>query len=290
MRRSFPATTSMSSVGAALGRPLSPADDKLKGREPYLVLSYNYWQKRFGGNPAILNSTVELNGHPMTVIGVAQRGFKGTDAGAAADLFVPIAMKAQATPSWDETGERLTLWLNLIARLKPGVSPQRAQAAATLVYHNELREDLKVNPNATPSFDARYLKNTLKILPAARGFSSIRDQFSTPLIVLMAMVGALLLICCGNVANLLVARAAARKREIAVRVSLGAGKTAIVRLILTEALLLSLLGGALALLLASWTGSLLLKVLPFETFGQTISTTPDGPFCYLHFSSARSRL
>lgn len=262
-------------VQAAAGRMLTPEDDKVKNAEPYIVLSYAYWQKRFAGSQAVLNQVVDVNNRPMTVVGVAQRGFRGVDAGNPADIFVPIAMKPVVTPTWDRMEERRAYWLNLIARLKPGVSRQQGLAGMTVLYRRGQLEDLKTNPNAAPRFRKRYLANKF-MFQSAGMLSSIREQFSTPLIVLMAMVGTLLLIACGNVANLLVARAATRQKEIAIRLSLGATKMAIIRLVLIESLLLSVVGGALGLLVAAWSGSLLLRVLPFETFSQVISTALDG--------------
>ncbi len=262
-------------VSTALGRILTPNDDKVKNGEPYVVLSYGYWEKRFSGNPAMLNQTIEINNHPMTVVGVASRGFKGTEVGSPADVFVPMMMKTQVTPTWDDMENRRSIWLNIIARLKPGVSMKRARAAMTILFHEEQLEDLKINSEATAEFRKRYLKDTFTLAPAGRGFSSLREKFSTPLIVLMAMVGTLLLIACGNVANLLVARAATRQREISIRLSLGASKGAIFRLILIESLLLSVAGGALGLLVAAWSGSLLLRFLPFENSGRAFSTSAD---------------
>lgn len=262
-------------VGTALGRPLTPGDDSLRNADPYVVLSYGYWQKRFGGNTGVLNQTVYVNGHPMTVVGLAQRGFKGADPGQIADVFVPMMMKAIVTPTWDKMDDRLAIWLNILARLKPGVSASRAEAAATILYRQEQLEDLKVNSHATRKFRRSYLKNKFTLVNAGRGLSSIRDQFSTPLLVLMAMVGTLLLIACGNVANLLVARAAARQKEIAVRRSLGASTLAIVRMVLIESLVLSLSGGALGLLVASWSASILMQILPLGSIAPLISTAPD---------------
>jgi len=262
-------------VGTAMGRTLTPEDDQVKNAEPYVVLSYGYWQKRFGGSPAVLNQVVDVNHRPMTVVGVAERGFRGTDTGAPADIFLPMAMKPATTPTWDKMEERRAYWLNIIARVRPGVSRARALAAMTMLYRRGQMEDLKENAQATPRFRAQYLKNTF-LFQSTGMLSSIRDQFSTPLIVLMAMVGTLLLIACGNVANLLVARAATRQKEIAIRLSLGATKRAIMRLVLIESLVLSLGGGALGLLVAAWSGSLLLRLLPMETFSQVVSTTPDG--------------
>lgn len=262
-------------VGTAVGRTLTPQDDLARNAEPYVVLSYAYWQKRFSGNPGVLNRTVDVNGHPMNVIGVAQKGFKGTDPGSLADIFVPMMMKTAVTPTWDRMDDRLSVWLNIVARMRPDVSPRQAEAAATILYRQEQDADLKVNSHATPRFRARYLKNKFTLENAGRGLSSIRDQFSTPLLVLMAMVGTLLLIACGNVANLLVARSAAKQRETAVRLSLGAGPLAIIRTALVESLVLSLAGGAAGLLVASWSGSILMRVLPLDTLAPLISTAPD---------------
>lgn len=261
-------------VGTAVGRTLTPADDKVRNAEPYVVLSYGYWQKRFGGRPPILNQTIDINNHPMTVIGVAQRGFRGIDPATPADVFMPLAMKTAATPTWDRMDERPAYWLNLVGRLQPGVSRERAQTAMTVLYRREQLEDIKVNPNATPRFRKKYLENKFTLENTGL-LSDIRKQFSTPLIVLMAMVGTLLLIACGNVANLLVARAASRQKEIAIRLSLGASKGSIIRLVLLESLTLSLIGGAFGLLVAAWSGSLVLRILPFEAFSQVIATSPD---------------
>jgi predicted permease len=263
-------------VGTALGRTLTPNDDKLKGGEPYVVLSYGYWQKRFAGNPSVLNQAVDINDRPMTVVGVAQRGFRGTEVGSPTDVFVPMMMKATVTPTWDDMTDRRSIWLNIVARLRPGVSRKQAETAMIVLYHQEQLEDLKANPEAGANFRKKFLKNKFTLTGAAKGFSSLREKFSTPLVVLMAMVGTLLLIACGNVANLLVARAATREREISIRLSLGASKTAIFRLVFIESLMLSLVGGGLGLLVASWTGALLLRFLPFENVGQVFSTSPDG--------------
>jgi predicted permease len=263
-------------VGTAIGRTFSAEDDKVKNAAPYVVLSYGYWQRRFGGSPAILNQTVDINDHPMTVVGVAQRKFKGTDVGTAVDVFVPMMMKPQITPTWDDLDNRRSIWLNIIGRLRPGISIEQARTALAVLYHQELVEELKAMPDATPRFQKRFLANKLVFKDAAKGVSELRNRFSTPLAVLMSMVGTLLLIACTNVANLLVARAAMRQKEIAIRLSLGASKMDIMRLVLVESLMLSFAGGAFGLLIASWAGSLLLRILPFENVERVFSTTPDA--------------
>jgi predicted permease len=254
---------------------LVPADDAAKGASPHIVLSYAFWRKRFGGDSSVLNRVIDINGHPMTVVGVAPVQFRGADVANAADVFVPIAMKANVTPTWDGMQERGYSWLNIIARLKPGVSLKQAQAQADLVYRQEQRLDLKLNPFLAGESEKEYLKNKFVLLSAAKGFSRIRDKFSAPIIVLMIMVGTLLLISCGNMANLLMARAAARQKEVAVRLSLGASAGAIVRLVMAESLILSTAGGAVALGACAWSSALLLNILPFETFSNVITTDID---------------
>ena len=263
-------------VGSVIGRTLTPQDDRARGASPYVVLSYGYWQKRFGGKPGVLNQTVDINNHPMTVVGVLQSRFRGTDAGSPVDIFVPLAMKTAVTPTWDMMDSREAAWLKVLARLKPDSSFGQAQAVADVVYRHEQQLDIQLNPMMTPQDARDYLKSKFALVDAAKGFSSIRESFSTPLVVLMVMVGTLLLIACGNIANLLVARAAARQKEIAVRLSVGASTEAIIRMILLESLVLSVAGGALALLVASWSSAVLLRVLPFETFSNVISTKTDA--------------
>ncbi|MCU1291456.1 MAG: hypothetical protein JWP08_306 [Bryobacterales bacterium] len=263
-------------VRPVLGRTLVPHDDLLENGEPYVDLSYGYWQRRFGGDPSILNQTVELNGRPMTVVGVLQRGFKGTDVGSPGDVYAPLMMIKQVFPGFNDLRVRNSLWLHLFARLRPEVSKKRAEAVALAVYRQEQLEDLKENKDVPTGFSADYMRNKLAVESAGSGISNLKDTFSMPLIVLMGMVGTLLLIACGNVANLLVARAAARQREIAIRISIGAGRAAVVRLVLIESIVLSLAGAAFGLLLSSWCAALLLRALPFENAADVFSTTPDA--------------
>jgi predicted permease len=262
-------------VGSAMGRLLEPKDDLVKDAAPYVVLSYGMWMSRFGGNSNILNQTILVNGHPMTVVGVAQKGFKGFEVGVNSELFIPMMMKRQVTPLWDDLDNKRSVWLNTFARLRPNVSSKQALAALTVVYRQQLTQELTEMPDASPRFRQRYPQNTLKLMAAASGMSGLREQFSTPLIVLMCMVGTLLLIACGNIANLLVARAVARQKEISIRLSLGASHAAIIRLVLLESLLLSVAGGLLGLVVSSWTGALLLRALPFEDTNQLFTSGPD---------------
>ncbi|MGE5244749.1 MAG: ABC transporter permease, partial [Betaproteobacteria bacterium] len=263
-------------VGAAIGRVLTPADDTTPGAHPVAVLSHNFWMRRFGGDPRVLNQTISLNGLPMTVVGVAQRGFFGVVVGGNPDVMVPVMMKAPMTPTWDDLENRRSRWLTVMGRLKPGVSHDQAEAAMNVLYRQINEQEIEDIKGGSASFRRRFVSKHLFLREGARGSSELRRQFSTPILVLMGMVGLVLLIACANVANLLIARGAARRKDVAIRLALGATRAAIVRQRLVESLLLAGAGGALGLALAWWTGTLLLKALPFEEAARTLSATPDG--------------
>lgn len=262
-------------VGAALGRVFTQDDDRIPNGHPLVVLTYGFWQRRFGGNPGVLNHTVRVNGHPMTVIGVAQRRFQGIEVGKPRDIMVPMRMKPPMTPTWDDLENRRSIWTYAIARLKPGVTRQQAEVAMQVVYRPILEMEAPLFPDASESFRKRYVEKKLIVVDASKGQSELRKRFSTPLDVLMAMVGFVLLIACANVANLLLARAAARQKEIAIRLALGAGRGRVIRQLLVESTVLALAGGAAGLLLASWSGQVLLRFLPGDGAAQALSTAPD---------------
>ena len=259
----------------ALGRLLTPADDVTPGGHPLVVLSHGAWQRRFRGDPAIVGQSVRLNATPMTVVGVAGPGFAGIEIGRTAELFVPMAMKAQITPIWDDRENRRSRWVNILARVRAGLTRERAEVAANVVYRQILAEEVHVYPFTNQSVHDRFLAKHLDVLPGHKGLSDLRGQVSTPLIALMGMVGLVLLVACANVANLLMARATARQKELAIRLSLGASRPRIVRQLLTESVLLSLLGGAAGVLFAVWTGELLLRALPLDNARQSLTAQPD---------------
>jgi predicted permease len=264
-------------VGAAIGRTLTPDEDRIPGGHPLAMLSYSYWKTRFAGDPSIIGRSVVLNGHSYTIIGVAQPGFDGVELGYMTQVFVPVMMKAQVTPNWDDMKNRRQRWVNAFGRLKPGVSVEQAKASLQPFFHSMLEMEVKERAfrNASAQVRERFLKNVIDVLPGSQGRSYLRRQLATPLWVLMALTGGVLLIACANVASLLVARATSRQKEIAVRLAMGAGRSRIVRQLLVESLLLSSIGGILGLVLAVGTDRLLLAFLPPETTQLTISTTPD---------------
>ncbi len=266
---------SLLDVRSSLGRTLIDSDDRLGNGEPCAVLSYKYWQRRFGGSPAVLNKSIQINGQPVTVVGVAQSGFRGFEPLDPSELFVPLAMKKIVTPTWDDRERRDSIWLKVFARLKPGVSPQAAMYGLSVPYRAALESDLQANGRSA-EFARRYRKNTLQLVPAAQGYGSVREFFAKPLMILMAMVGTLLLIACGNVASLSVTRAAARQKEIAIRLAMGATRGSLIRLMLTESLLIAGVSGLLGLGMAYWIAKLLVRAVPMEGLAGAISTTPDS--------------
>jgi predicted permease len=261
-------------VSPVIGRTLTPQDDMTKFAEPYVVLSYAYWQRRFAGNAAVLNRDIDINGHPMIIIGVAPRGFLGFDEISPSDVFVPMMMKPIVTPAWDDMERRTSTWLRIFGRLQPGVSIGAAEAALAAPLKSVLREDLAAVHRDEQSSE-RYLKNRIVLGSASKGFNNLEDTFGKPIYVLWAMVGLLLLIACVNVANLVLARAAARQKEMAVRLALGAGRGSLVRLVLAESIILAALGGLAGLLFSYCISGVLTTFLPIENSGALISATPN---------------
>ena len=262
-------------VRPALGRLFSASDDHTRGAHPVAVLSYGYWQRRFGGDPQVLNQTIIVNGHPLTIVGVSGRGFTGVQVGQAADVMVPLMMKAEMTPTWNDLDNRRSRWLTVMARLKPGISRTQAEAAMNVIYRQINEQEIKEVPGGSESWRQRFVSKHLDVLPGHKGLSDLRQEFSTPLIVLMSMVAVVLLIACANVANLLLARTMARQKEITLRLALGAGRARIMRQQIVESGLLAAAGTIAGLLFAWWTGGLLLSALPGDPAARSLSADPD---------------
>ncbi len=266
-------------VRAALGRILTPEDDRIPGGDPFAVLSYGFWQTRFASDRSIIGKMLVINGRNMTVIGVAQPGFDGVELGHASKIFIPIMMKAQMTPFWDGLKDRRQRWVNAFGRLKPGVTRERAKAALQPFMHSMLEMEVKEAAfrNASAYTRQQFLKCWIDVLPGSRGRSYLRQRLSTPLWLLLGITGAVLLLACANLANLLLARATVRQREVAIRLATGAGRWRIVRQLLIESVLLSIFGAVLGVWLAFWADHLLLAAyLSAESAGDlSISPLPD---------------
>ena len=270
-------------VEARLGRMIGPQDETAAGADRVAVITYAYWNSRFAGDPAIVGKPILVNNEPMTVIGVAQQGFDGVNLGRAAHVFVPITMADLITPLGDKKDigkallNRRQRWLNVFGRLREGVTPQQAQASLQPFYASRLQMEVQeaAFARASAGDKERFVKGTVAVQPAGFGKSSLRGQLTTPLWILMGIVGMVLLIACANVANLLFARATARQREIAVRLALGATRLRIVQQLVVESVLLAVAGGAIGLLLATWGSHLLLDFFRTPSSTLTISASPD---------------
>ena len=258
------------------GRLLTAQDDTVKNASPVAVLQYNFWRNRFGGHADVVGGTIRLNGSPFTVVGIADARFEGTDSGLPTQLWVPVMMKPAITPTWDELENERYAWFYLFGRLKPGVAREQAEASLKVLHRQRQEEELKGEFfQKFPDTKERFLKQVLSLQPASRGQSNLRQRFEQPLIVLQWLVGLVLLIACANVANLLLARAAARHREIAIRTALGARRGQIVRQLLVESLMLAVAGGAAGVALSLVIARALVRLLPFDPANLSLVTTPD---------------
>ena len=234
-------------VKPAMGRLIGQDDDVNRGGHPVAVLSYAYWLTKLGASPAVLNQTIMINGFPMTIIGVAQAGFDHERPGARPEAFVPMAMKPQVTPGDHHLDDRREHWLTMAGRLKPGVSLAQAQTAINVPYVGQVEEDIKVYRNPSANFLKQLRAKRIVLKPGEHGRGNTRSNARTPIYLLLGITGMVLLIACANVANLMLARGAARAKEIALRLSLGATRGQLVGQLLTESWVLALASGLLGL-------------------------------------------
>jgi predicted permease len=239
-------------VRPALGRLLLPSDTLAKGSNAVVVLGHGYWKKHFASDPAVLNQSLLINNQAMTVVGVVQSGFDGIQLGRIPDVYIPMTMKALITPNWDGLDNRTDYWIKLIGRLKPDISATQAAAALVPTYRALLENELPLNTGLGAQEKQQFLAKQIVLRNGARGRPLLENDTGRQLQTLMGMVALVLLITCANVAGLLTARGATRQKEISVRLSVGASRWRLVRQLVIESCLLSLLGAFLGLLLASW--------------------------------------
>jgi predicted permease len=243
---------------AHLGRLMLPADDDPKA-PAVAVLNYSSWQSNFGGSPSTIGKTIRLNGVPFVIVGVTEPKFDALTLSNKYDLWVPLSRRPELIPRWNARQDQMdSFWLIIIGRVKPEVPVAQAQAAVSLMFRNEMVKWAK------PIFKAEY-EPTIKLASAARTLGGSQEESLKPLYVMMLCVGVVLLIACANVAGLLLSRSAARQREIAVRLALGARRGRIILQLLTESLLLSLAGGALGLIVAMWGARALMAMVSADS-------------------------
>ena len=253
-------------IHAALGRLLTPNDDQTIGGHYVAVLSYPFWETRLGADPSVVNRIITINGQQMTIVGVAPKNFTGTTLGAQPYVFVPITMRGVMSQGWTGFEKRNSYWVYIFARLKPGATIEQAAAAVNAVYRpiiNDIEAPLQKGMSAQTM--AKFRAKQITLADGRKGQSSTIKESRTPLVLLFAITGIVLLIACANIANLLLARAANRAMEMAVRLSLGATRRQLIAQVLTESVVLASLGGLVSLVVAHWTLGGITAMLPPES-------------------------
>src|SRR6188508_2826203 len=271
----------MLGVKPAVGRLFnSQEDDQIYQGHPVVVLSYTYWNNRFARDPGVVGRKILVNDFPMTIIGVSAAGFAGIDPARSPQIRVPVQMKEAMLPEWPwlHVDNRRARWVQVFARLKPGYTVESAAAPLQGLFTQIRTYEMTLPAASDWSAYGRdsFMKGQLHVTSAAMGYSPLRNDFSTPLIVLMSMVGLVLLIACANVANLLIARGFMRQKEIAVRLSLGSSRGRLVRQLLVESLVLSCAGGVAGLALAFLLTRGLLRLVPTDGQPLMINAYPDA--------------
>jgi len=264
-------------IHPAAGRLFTEDDDTPLGAHPYAVLSYAWWQSKFAGNLSVIGRAIRVNGYPVTIIGVSQPGFEGMEPGLPASIFVALSIAPSVRPGFADMLNRRHRWVTMYGRLKPGVSMEQAQAGLQPLFHQIIESEVSdaAFRNATSFDKEQFLKMHLSLLPGSQGNTTLRAQYERPLWVLMAVVGLVLLIACANLASLLTARAASRRKEIAIRLAVGCSRLRMVQQLLMESLILAAAGGLAGIGLAKIMVTGLLAFLPANLTGYAISSSPD---------------
>ena len=272
----------------AAGRLFQAGDDRTKMQHPIVVLSWAAFQRDFGGSASAVGRTILVNAQPMTIVGVAPKDFRSVQVGFVPDVYVPMAMKPALTPGWDALDDRRTRWMDIVARLKPGVSAQQALTELDLIYRRIVDREVSEMSDISASSAERIRSKHLVLHPGARGRSDLRGDFSKRLGAVSALVFLVLLVACANLANLLAAKTAGRQRELAVKTALGAPRGRLARDLLLQSALLAVAGGALGLLLSETLLGAAIRVLPFDRVADVLSARTD--WRVLGFAFAASAL
>ena len=252
-------------LSPAVGRLFGQSDDVTIGGHPVAVLGYSYWETRLGADPSVIGQSITVNGQPMTIVGVAPRGFEGTTLGYRPQIYVPITMRTVMQPTWRGYERRNSYWFYLFARLKPGVSTDQAARSINAIYKPIINDvEAGQQEGLSAATLQRFRAKEVIVSPGARGQSSLHQRVRTPMMLLIGVTAIVLIIACANIANLLLARAANRAMEMAVRLSLGANRRQLLTQLLTESVVLASLGGIASLLVARWTLAGLSGLLPAE--------------------------
>jgi predicted permease len=259
-----------------IGRLIGPDDDRTMNGHPVAVLQYDFWQSQYQGREMV-GQTIRLNGTPFTVIGIAPPAFEGTSIGQPTKVFVPIAMQPTVAPTGPSLTDERAAWFYPFARLKPGVTIEQADASMKVLYRQRVEEELQQRYfSQNPEARASLLGQIFSLESAARGDSGLRVRFERPLIVLESLAGVVLLIACSNIAGLLLARGAARRRDLAIRRAIGAARGRIIGQLFAESALVAVAGAVGGLILGVWLTEVLIAFLPVGTGDLSLSSTPDA--------------